>query len=122
MLWALAMAAASEPVLTVRPDLCVVTPQQPQCSVDFRLRWQVPGSGDYCVLASPEPERPLQCWVAARRGTHGESRVVTRSFDYLLERSGANGAPLVRTPVQVLPARSDDRRRNRRRRHVWSVL
>lgn len=121
LLIALPLAAiADEPpvTLTVKPLLCIVDQRTPSCEMRFAIYWQSEQTGYYCVLTELEVA-PLRCWNEARAGDLDDERTVDESFSYELSDGDA---PLAAARVEVLRKDSDDRRRQRRTRHVWDVL
>ena len=60
-------------------------------------------------------------WELAEAGMHVEERVVEDTFRYWIV-DGTSEAPLAEASLDVLSADSDDRRRQRQRRHVWDIL
>ncbi len=117
---AFAADAAAPAELTVRPLLCIVDSRQPVCDVRFLVAWQGIETGYYCVSTDSD-EQPLRCWPDAREGSLEDDREFSEDFSYRLNRD-EEPAPLASVTVEVLRMDSDDRRRNRRTRHVWDVL
>ncbi len=100
--------------------LCIANRQSDTCATVFLIDWKSPRPGDYC-LASNNQEAPLQCWAQASGGAHRDNVVVTQDFYYWLsERTSARKLSPVK--VELMRIHSDDRRRERRSRHVWDVL
>ncbi|MCZ6854957.1 MAG: DUF3019 domain-containing protein [Gammaproteobacteria bacterium] len=106
--------------LSVKPTLCIVTPQAPYCDTDFHVRWTADRPNEYC-LHSDHSEPALQCWQGRLMGEFEENRIISKSFSYWLSQLGFTDR-FSQVEVSVLSARSGERRRNRRRRHVWSIL
>lgn len=118
-------ADADKASIRVQPDLCMTTAQQPRCELTVAIDWQAPEAADFCVRDSLPDSPAVRCWQQAETGAATDSRFVDRSFEYLLtddQEAAGERTVAARARVKVLAARSTDRRRNRRRRHVWSVL
>jgi hypothetical protein len=121
---AAAPAAAADPPpavrLSVRPLLCVLDKGASSCAVTFDIRWQSKLAGEYCLNADAQPA-PLRCWASALSGEHQQPREVTQEFMFWM--SPPTGTErLAEVKIEVLRVGSDDRRRERRSRHVWDVL
>jgi hypothetical protein len=118
---ALPVAAADPPVrLIVKPLLCVIDKGATSCAVTFDIRWKSVSPAEYCLSDEAQPT-PLRCWPSALAGEHQQDRIVTQDFQFWLAPPGvAQRAAEVK--VEVLRVGSDDRRRERRTRHVWDVL
>jgi hypothetical protein len=116
-----AVAADPAPVhLVVKPLLCVLDKGASSCAVTFDIRWQSKLAGEYCLNADAAPA-PLRCWPSALSGEHQQPREVTQDFMFWL--SPPTGTErLAEVKIEVLRVGSDDRRRERRSRHVWDVL
>jgi len=121
LILALPAAAADGPVkLAVRPLLCVVDKGASSCLMSFDIRWKSVRAGEYCLNDSAKPE-PVRCWPTATAGAVLQEREVSEEFVFWLGAPG--GADhLDEVKVSVLRVGSDDRRRERRARHVWDVL
>ena len=117
---ALGAAANDEVLLTVKPTLCLTTPRQPSCDITFAIAWQAGKHGDYC-LRNDLSSADLECWLASMSGTKEDERRVDASFTYWMAPPGLPDR-LAEAAVKVLAVKSEDRRRNRRRRHAWSIL
>jgi hypothetical protein len=115
-----ATAADPPPVrLFVKPLLCVVDKAATSCNVLFDIRWTSVLPGEYCL--SDETTTPLRCWPSADSGELQHRREVSEDFIFwLAPPAGTQRAAEVK--VEVLRVGSDDRRRERRTRHVWDVL
>jgi hypothetical protein len=115
-------AAADVPAarLIVKPVLCVTDRDATVCSMKFEIRWKSATAAEYCLNDSVQ-SAPLRCWPMAVSGTHSQQREVSEAFVYWLGMpGGAQRAAEVK--IEVLRLDSDDRRRQRRTRHVWDVL
>lgn len=108
-------------VLRVKPVLCITDARAPQCEMSLIVDWRSTLAGDYCLYNDFSADEPLGCWQAQAAGRHVEDRVVDETFSYWLTRGDADGR-LAEAQVEVMSADSSDRRRNRRSRHVWSIL
>jgi hypothetical protein len=116
-----AVAADPLPVkLVVKPLLCVIDKNETACTISFDVRWKSELAAEYCLNDSARPT-PLRCWPRADSGEHTQERVVSEDFVFSL--SPATGTERVaEAKIEVLRVGSDDRRRERRARHVWDVL
>jgi len=116
-----AVAADPLPVkLVVKPLLCVIDKNETACTITFDVRWKSELAAEYCLNDSTRPA-PLRCWPRADSGEHSQERVVSEEFVFWL--SPATGTERVaEAKIEVLRVGSDDRRRERRARHVWDVL
>jgi len=114
-------AAAEPPVrLVVKPLLCVIDKAEDSCNVTFDIRWKSVLPGEYCLNDEAVPA-PLRCWPRALSGELQHRREVSEDFIFwLAPPAGIERAAEVK--VEVLRVGSDDRRRERRTRHVWDVL
>jgi hypothetical protein len=106
--------------LHVKPVLCITDRREDACMLSIAISWQSDGAGAYC-LHSDLAEGPIRCWRGAASGAVVEERVVEESFTYWLT-AGASDARVAEATLEVMTMGSDDRRRNRRRRHVWNIL
>ena len=115
--------AAAEPApvrLFVKPLLCLVDKGQTTCNVVFDIRWTSERAGEYC-LNDEALTTPIRCWASALSGQMQHPREVSEDFVFWLATpAGTERAAEVK--VEVLRVGSDDRRRERRTRHVWDVL
>ena len=115
--------AAADPApvkLAVKPLLCVVDKGASSCMMSFDIRWKSVRAGEYCLNDSAKPE-PVRCWAPAVDGAVLQERQVSEEFVYWLGAPGGTDH-LSEVKVSVLRVGSDDRRRERRARHVWDVL
>ena len=116
-----AAAADSPPVrLVVKPLLCVIDKDETACTINFDVRWKSVLSAEYCLNDSAKPT-PLRCWPRATSGEHTQERVVSEDFVFWLSPP-AGTEHVAEAKIEVLRVGSDDRRRERRTRHVWDVL
>ncbi|HEY6123469.1 MAG TPA: DUF3019 domain-containing protein [Steroidobacteraceae bacterium] len=115
------VTAADPPVrLFVKPLLCVVDKAATSCKVVFDIRWKSARPAEYC-LNDEAVATPLRCWPSAVSGELQHEREVTEDFVFWLAPPAATERA-AEVKVEVLRVGSDDRRRERRTRHVWDVL
>lgn len=112
--------AAEPPKLTVKPVLCVLDKSVASCMMSFDIRWKSQTPAEYCLNDSLQPA-PLFCWGAGRSGQTTAQRQVAEEFVFWLGLP-AGTERLAEVKISVLRVDSDDRRRERRTRHVWDVL
>jgi hypothetical protein len=116
-----AFAADPAPVkLIIKPLLCVIDKAATSCAVTFDIRWKSVQPAEYCLGDSVQAT-PLRCWSRALAGDMTQERVFTEDFSYWLTPP-AGSERLSEVKIEVLRVGSDDRRRQRRSRHVWDVL
>jgi Protein of unknown function (DUF3019) len=116
-----ALAADPAPVkLIIKPLLCVIDKAATSCAVTFDIRWKSVLPGEYCVGDSVQAT-PLRCWTSALAGDMTHERVFSEDFSFWLAPP-AGSERLSEVKIEVLRVGSDDRRRQRRSRHVWDVL
>lgn len=118
-----ALAADDVPApvkLVIKPLLCVIDKEGASCAVTFDIRWKSAQPAEYCLSDSVQPT-PLRCWPVATAGQLRQERVFSEDFRYWLAPP-AGGERLSEVKIEVLRLGSDDRRRERRARHVWDVL
>ena len=114
-------AAESEPVkLVIKPLLCVIDKGATTCAVTFDIRWKSVEPGEYCLNDSVQAT-PLRCWPRALAGEMKQQREFGEDFRYWLSPP-SGGDRLSEVKIEVLRVGSNDRRRERRTRHVWDVL
>lgn len=113
-------AGADGPWLRVKPVICIADRNSAICTSDFQIDWGTPESGNYCLSRDNSP-LPLRCWTQVASGEHRDRVIVTQDFHYwIAEADGTQRLDAVK--VEFLRLRSEDRRRERRSRHVWDVL
>ena len=113
-------ADATAVKLAVKPLLCVVDKGAASCMMSFDIRWKSVLASEYCLNDSTKAD-PVRCWARALNGAVLQERQVSEEFVYWIGAPG--GADhLAEVKVSVLRVGSDDRRRERRTRHVWDVL
>jgi hypothetical protein len=116
-------AFAADPAsvkFAVKPLLCVVDKGASSCMMSFDIRWKSVLASEYCLNDSAKAD-PVHCWARALNGAVLQERQVSEEFIYWLGAPGGEDH-LAEVKVTVLRVGSDDRRRERRTRHVWDVL
>jgi hypothetical protein len=116
-------ATAADPVpvrLIVKPLLCVIDKDEAACTINFDVRWKSVLEAEYCLNDSARPA-PLRCWPRGDSGEHTQQRIVNEDFVFWLSPP-AGTEHIAEAKIEVLRVGSDDRRRERRTRHVWDVL
>ncbi len=106
--------------LTVKPVLCITERQDESCALSILVVWRADDAGTFC-LHNDLTEWPIRCWQGSVTGMVMENRVVEQTFRYWLT-DGASDVRLAEATLDVMTTESDDRRRHRRRRHVWDIL
>src|SRR5690349_20690790 len=106
--------------LVIKPLLCVIDKEGASCAVTFDIRWKSPQPAEYCLSDSVQAT-PLRCWPRAAAGELKQERVFSEDFRYWMAPP-AGGERLSEVKIEVLRLGSEDRRRERRARHVWDVL
>jgi len=105
--------------LTVKPVLCITDNRNPNCDMSFLVIWQSVKQGYYC-LHNDLAEVPVHCWSEERAGRLDDDRIVQDTFSYWMTGDDTD-MRLAEVVVEVLRMDSDDRRRKRRKRHVWDI-
>lgn len=106
--------------LTVKPMLCITDKREESCALSILVSWRSNRAGSFC-LHNDFTSAPLRCWQLAEAGMVVEERVVTDTFRYWLTGDGST-ARVAEATLDVMSADTDDRRRQRQRRHVWDIL
>lgn len=106
--------------LNVKPLLCIIDRRTPACGMDFLVTWQSVNRGYYCLFGHMDT-MPLRCWSNVDAGQHEERRIVDKTFQYWLTGEDVD-EPLAAVTVEVMTTETNDRRRQRRTRHVWDIL
>lgn len=106
--------------LKVTPILCITDERTPSCQISFLVVWQSEQTGYYCLYSDFE-ESALRCWTEKRSGELNDERTVQTDFSYWMTGKDDESL-LAMVAVEVLRMDSDDRRRNRRSRHVWDIF
>jgi hypothetical protein len=124
---AFAQDAPAPVKLIIKPLLCVIDKDATSCAVTFDIRWRSTQAAEYCLNDSVQAA-PLRCWPRSLAGEMKQERVFTEDFRYWLSLPVAGASPpaggerLSEVKIEVLRVGSNDRRRERRTRHVWDVL
>ena len=105
--------------LTVKPVLCIIDNRTPRCEMSFIVMWQSGTTGYYCLF-NDFGDAPVRCWDEEREGRLNDERTVEQNFSYWMTGDD-DEVRLAQVDVEVLRLDSDDRRRNRRTRHVWDI-
>ncbi len=117
-------AAAQQPPpaaeLSIKPKLCVRGTEIDQCKLTVKIKWTGNSNGAYC-LYSDIANTPLRCWQRDVSGEMQDEVAITADLHYWLAWQ-PNDVELARRTLKLLTAKPDDRRRSRRRRHVWSLF
>lgn len=115
-------AHAQEPrvSLSVKPGLCITDNREQRCALSIQVTWRSTRAGNYC-LHNDLATAALRCWELAEGGMLVEDRVVQDTFQYFIV-GGGSSVRLAEARLDVMTADSEDRRRNRQRRHVWDIL
>jgi len=111
--------AANDFQLTVKPVLCITDNRNPDCDMSFLVIWQSGERGYYC-LYNDFAAVPVRCWSEERTGQLDDDRIVQDTFSYWMTGDDTD-IRLAEVVVEVLRMDSDDRRRKRRKRHVWDI-
>ncbi|MGI9287117.1 MAG: DUF3019 domain-containing protein [Pseudomonadales bacterium] len=106
--------------LHIKPKLCVRGTSADQCELTVKIKWTGNEIGEYC-LYSDFSDAPLRCWQRDASGQLQDQVSIKADLNYWLAWQPSDDE-LARRTLKVLTAKSDDRRRSRRRRHVWSVF
>ncbi|MBT8145151.1 MAG: DUF3019 domain-containing protein [Gammaproteobacteria bacterium] len=114
----IARADDADVVLDVKPRLCVMGGDR-KCDASVVAAWRSRQPGAFCLHASGR-ETPLQCWQEMREGRYLGEHQIDGTLTLIL--IAATGAEVARSEIEVLASDTSDRRRKRRRRHVWSIL
>jgi len=120
LLAAPAMAADPPVKLIIKPLLCVIDKGATDCFVTFDIRWVSVLPGEYCLNDSVKTT-PLRCWPRTLSGDMKHERSFSEDFRFWLG-APAGGERASEVKIEVLRVGSEDRRRERRTRHVWDVL
>lgn len=107
--------------LSVKPVLCITDEREESCALSILVEWRSSSRGSYC-LYNDLGSAPLRCWQLAERGVVVEERQVQETLVYWLTDGAPSAARVAEASLDVMSASSDDRRRQRQRRHVWDIL
>ena len=121
ILASMSMHAASSPsgfAMQVRPRLCVLSPGEAVCAMQFAVTWSATTATDVCLIFAGELE-PLRCWLQEREGAF-EMQVERRQSALVQLREANSDILLLEEQIPII---SRDKRDTRsRRRHAWSIL
>jgi hypothetical protein len=106
--------------LTVKPMLCITDKREESCALSILVSWRSNRAGSFC-LHNDFTSDPLRCWQLAEAGMVVEERIVSDTFRYWLTGDGS-AARVAEATLDVMSADTEDRRRQRQRRHVWDIL
>ena len=106
--------------LSVKPMLCITDSREESCALSILVSWRSNRAGSFCLHNDFSTE-PLRCWETAAAGMIVEERVVQDTFRYWLT-GNASDTRVAEATLDVMSAASEDRRRQRQRRHVWDIL
>ena len=117
---ALAGAETGSVSLTVKPLLCITDKREESCALAIMVAWRSTAPGNFCLHNDLE-NAPLRCWTLADAGMLIDQRSVSETFRYWITDDVSAGL-LAEAALDVMTADSEDRRRQRPRRHVWNIL
>lgn len=112
--------AAPVAEMHIKPKLCVRGTSADRCHLEISITWRSSDNGKYCLYNEKSLE-PLRCWIKKMQGDTTDRISIKKDLDYWLAWQ-INNDELTRKTLKVLTVKSDDRRRSRRRRHVWSLF
>ncbi len=111
-----------EAELTLKPKLCIVKRGDSQCSTDVDVRWSATSENTFCLYRSGR-DGALQCWSKGDIGEFLDQLIASQDTPYWLEwQSDLGDVVAARAILKVVSVVPEDRRRSRRRRHIWSVF
>lgn len=106
--------------LVAKPLLCVTGDSDNRCEIDLLLAWETSDVGRYCLFLH-QNENALQCWLQHSQGQWRETKTIQHYAHFWMSR-GKTDKKLAEVRVDVLNINPKEKRRNRRRRHVWSLF
>lgn len=112
--------AADDISLSVSPTLCITDSPEKTCDMALEFYWKSDTPGHYCLIED-KSHTALQCWQEDSEGHWQSEQTVSDREVFVISEDG-QVAPLAQVEIQVLTTYSEDRRRNRRRKHVWSLM
>jgi hypothetical protein len=112
-------ASADGMDLTVKPVLCITDKRNPSCDMSFIVLWTSATTGYYCLF-NDFNDAPVRCWTQERTARLSDNRTVEENFSFWMTADDFD-IRLAQVDVEVLRMDSDDRRRKRRKRHVWDI-
>lgn len=108
--------------IAAHPKLCVVRTQGQWCTIDVQLTWQSNAEQHYCIRKS-QLHAALHCWPSARAGEFLDQVNAKGDTAYqLVWLSEGVETVLDQDTLNVVHVVPEDRRRARRRKHIWSVF
>lgn len=108
----------SDFTMQVRPRLCVLSPDEVMCTMQFAVTWSAATATDVCLTFAGELEA-LRCWQQEREGQF-EMKVERRQSALVQLREANSDTLLLEEQIPII---SRDKRDTRsRRRHAWSIL
>ena len=111
-----------ETQLKLKPKLCIVRRGDDQCTTEVDVRWSSTQADTFCLFRQGK-STALECWNKDKLGQFADQLTTSKSMSYWLmwksEQGDQEAGRAVLKVVNVIP---EDRRRTRRRRHVWSVF
>ncbi len=113
--------AASPPsgfAMQVRPRLCVLSPGESVCVMQFSVIWSATTATDVCLTFAGELEA-LRCWQQEREGEF-EMKVERRQSALVQLREANSDTLLLEEHIPIISRDMRDTRS--RRRHAWSIL
>ncbi|MFK7730232.1 MAG: DUF3019 domain-containing protein [Pseudomonadales bacterium] len=116
--------AIEQPIgsIAANPKLCIVRTEGEWCTIDVELAWQSNTDQHYCIRKS-EQEAVLHCWPSARLGEFLDRVKAKKDTAYqLVWLSDGVEHALDEDTLNVVHVVPEDRRRARRRKHIWSVF
>ncbi len=111
---------STEANLSLTPSLCVVARDTGRCDISVDVSWKANKDSDYCIY-NESSDSPIQCWSYKNQGQSQSKVSINKDIDYWLVWR-ETGSELDREVLKVVKIMPEDRRRNRRRRHIWSVF
>lgn len=106
--------------LKAKPLLCVTDNENNECDIDLSVVWKATDIGRYCLFLHEE-KGALQCWLEHNNG-QWEKRKTIKNYAHFWMSRGKTPQKVAEVKVDVLNINPREKRRNRRRRHVWSLF
>lgn len=114
--------SAPEAKLTLKPKLCIVKRGAAACSTDVDVRWSATQQNTFCLHRAGQAVA-LQCWSKDNVGQFIDQLVARQDTPYWLEwKTDLGDVEAARAILKVVSVVPEDRRKSRRRRHIWSVF
>ena len=114
------IAASHAADLSIKPKLCITDSPEKTCQLPLEFAWQADAMGNYCLVQVAN-QSTLQCWQQNDQGQWQGTQQVNDQELFWLTQDGQT-RPLAEAAIEVLSTYTEDRRRNRRRKHVWSLM